>query len=248
MNKVAYLWCARGAPVISYMLFVDNSYIYCKATEEEAYNVKELLHTYAVVSVQRINFSKSSMFFSNNTGSAVRDSICVMLEIYEGDKNGYYLGLPCSVGRNKNAIFGFLKDKLRKRIQGWEGHTCKELKRLMAKFWWQSDSSSGKGIHWMSWERLCRHKHVGGLGFQSLRDFNLALLGKQYWRLLVNDDSLVSRLYKAKYYASGNLSSAELGDNSSFIWRSILEAKDLIHACAQRTIANGENVSILNDP
>ncbi|XP_060965586.1 uncharacterized protein LOC133034509 [Cannabis sativa] len=187
---------ARGALVISHMIFVDDNYIYCKATEKEAYNVKELLHTSAVASGQRINFSKSSMFFSNNTGSVVRDSICAMLEIYEADENGYYLGLPCSVGRNKNAILGFLKDKLRKRIQGWErrilsragkevlpksiaqalpsyamsffllpSNTCKELKRLMAKFWWQSDSSSGKGIHWMSWERLCRHKHVVGLGF-----------------------------------------------------------------------------------
>ncbi|XP_060965462.1 uncharacterized protein LOC115720437 [Cannabis sativa] len=81
-----------------------------------------------------------------------------------------------------------------------------------------------------------------------LRDFNLALLEKQYWRLLVNVDSLVSRLYEAKYYATGNQFSAVLGDNPSFIWCSILEAKDLIHACAQRTIADGENVSILNDP
>ncbi|KAM6587352.1 hypothetical protein CsatA_009957 [Cannabis sativa] len=202
-----------------------------------------------------------------------------MLEIYEADENGYYLGLPCSVGRNKNAILGFLKDKLRKRIQGWKGRilsragkevllksvaqvlpsyamnvfllssdTCKELWWLMAKFWWHSDSSSGKGINWMSWERLCHHKHAGGLGFRILTDFNLALLGKLYWCLLVNTDSLVSRLYKAKYYATGNLFSAVLGDNPSFIWRSILEAKDLIHACAQRTIANGQNVSILNDP
>ncbi|KAM6583445.1 hypothetical protein CsatB_010447 [Cannabis sativa] len=263
---------ARGAPVISHMLFADDSYIYCKATEEEAYNVKELLHTYEVASGQRINFSKSFVFFSNKNGIEVRDSICAMFEIYEADENGYYLGLPCSVGRNKNAILGFLKDKLRKRIQGWEGHilsrtgkevllksiaqvlpsyamnvfllpsdTCKELERLMAKFWWHSDSSSGKGINWMSWERLCRHKHARGLGFRSLRDFNLALLGNQYCCLLVNADSLVSRLYKAKYYATGNLFTGGLGDNPSFIWRSILEAKDLIHACAQRTIANGEN-------
>ncbi|XP_060969475.1 uncharacterized protein LOC115713156 [Cannabis sativa] len=253
---------ARGALVISHMLFADDSYIYCKATEEEAYNVKEFLHTYEVASGQKINFSKSSVFFNNNTGIEVQDSIYAMLEIYEADENGYYLGLPCSIGRNKNDILGFLKDKLRKIIQGWEGRilsragnevflksiaqvlpsyamnvfllpsdTCKELERLMAKFWWRSDSSSGKG----------------GLGFRSLRDFNLALLGKQYWRLLVNADSLVSRLYKAKYYATGNLFTAGLVDNPSFIWRSILEAKDLIHACAQRTIDNGKNVSILND-
>ncbi|XP_030478289.1 uncharacterized protein LOC115695359 [Cannabis sativa] len=166
---------ALGAPIISHMLFADESYIY----------------------------------IFNNTNCALRDAICASLEIYEVDENGYYLGLPCSVGRNKNTILGFLKDKLRKRIQGWEGcilsctgkevllnfvaqalpnyamnffllpsKTCKELERLMAKFWWHSDSNSWKGINWMSWDRLFRHKHAWGLGFRCLRDFNLALLGK----------------------------------------------------------------------
>ncbi|XP_030505163.2 uncharacterized protein LOC115720145 [Cannabis sativa] len=157
---------ARGAPIISHILFADDSYIYCKATKDESHNVKELLHTYEVVLGQRINFTKSSVFLSNNTNCDLQDAICVSLEIYEAHENGYYLGLPCSVGRNKNAILGFLKDKLHKRIQGWEGRilscagkevllksiaqalpnyamnvflllleTCKELSRLMAKFW-----------------------------------------------------------------------------------------------------------------
>ncbi|XP_030494910.1 uncharacterized protein LOC115710700 [Cannabis sativa] len=65
----------------------------------------------------------------------------------------------------------------------------------------------------------------------------MALLGKQCWRLLVNDTSLVSKFFKAKYYANGTLLSTELDDNPSFIWRSIFEAKGLIQAGATPTIA-----------
>ncbi|KAM6559492.1 hypothetical protein CsatA_028731 [Cannabis sativa] len=196
-----------GAPVISHMLFADDSYIYCKATEEEAHNVKELLYTYEMASGQKINFNKSSVFYSHNTNIYHRDTICHMLDIYEADENDTYLGLPYSVGRNKNTILGFLKDKIRKRIQGWEGRilsrpgkevllkavaqsissyamslfllpfeTCKELERLMEKFWSKTDSILKEGVSWMSWDRLSRYKNVGGLGFRILRDFSWLFL------------------------------------------------------------------------
>ena len=32
-----------------------------------------------------------------------------------------YLGLPAMVGRNKKASFGKIKQKVWKRLQGWEG-------------------------------------------------------------------------------------------------------------------------------
>ncbi|XP_030505195.2 uncharacterized protein LOC115720174 [Cannabis sativa] len=71
--------------------------------------------------MNKVAYSRGVKFLKvhrNNTGIQLRDSICAMLEIYEADENGYYLGLPCSVGRNKNVILCLLKDKLQKRIQG----------------------------------------------------------------------------------------------------------------------------------
>uniref|UniRef100_A0A803Q5E4 Reverse transcriptase zinc-binding domain-containing protein n=1 Tax=Cannabis sativa TaxID=3483 RepID=A0A803Q5E4_CANSA len=100
----------------------------------------------------------------------------------------------------------------------------------------------------MSWKRLCRHKHEGGISFRDLRDYNLAFLGKQGWRLLTNESSLVSRIYKARYYPNGSFFSATLGHNPSFIWRSLLEAKDLVLSGARRYIGGGNSVSILFDP
>uniref|UniRef100_A0A803Q469 Reverse transcriptase zinc-binding domain-containing protein n=1 Tax=Cannabis sativa TaxID=3483 RepID=A0A803Q469_CANSA len=100
----------------------------------------------------------------------------------------------------------------------------------------------------MSWKRLSRHKNDVGMGFLDLRDYNLAFLGKQGWRLLTNEDSLVSKIYKARYYPSGSFLTATLGQNSSFIWKSILEAQGLVQAGVRKSIGNGTNVSILLDP
>uniref|UniRef100_A0A803PLI3 Reverse transcriptase domain-containing protein n=1 Tax=Cannabis sativa TaxID=3483 RepID=A0A803PLI3_CANSA len=271
---------ARGAPIISHMLFADDSYVYCKANGTEAANVLHLLSVYERASGQKVNFDKSSVFFSNNTRDDVREYICNFLGVSAASENSTYLGLPCTMGRSKKAILGFLKEKMRKKIQRWETRflskagkevlvksvaqslpsfamtvflltkeICTQLEGMMAKFWWKSQSnSSSKGVSWMSWNKLSHHKDVGGLGFRNLRDYNLAFLGKQGWRLLTNENSLVSKLYKARYFPNGDFLSSELGSNPSFIWRSIWEAKSLVKMGARRAIGDGKLTGIIGVP
>lgn len=97
----------------------------------------------------------------------------------------------------------------------------------MNRFWWKGSKES-KGIHWFSWERMCKKKSAGGLGFRKLRDFNVALLGKQGWRILTNPCSLVTRIYKARYFPNDTILTATLGNNPSYIWRSIMETQILL--------------------
>ncbi|XP_012070175.1 uncharacterized protein LOC105632409 [Jatropha curcas] len=105
---------------------------------------------------------------------------------------------------------------------------CDELQKLMNAFWWSLKSTNRKGMHWLSWERLCVPKIHGGMGSRHLYSFNLALLGKQGWRIMANGGSLLARIYKAKYFPDGHFMGAVLGTNPSFLWRSILRAKDLL--------------------
>ncbi|XP_074373436.1 uncharacterized protein LOC141713760 [Apium graveolens] len=124
----------------------------------------------------------------------------------------------------------------------------KEVEREMAKFFWSSSNKANSRINWMSWENMSKHKHVGGLGFKSLRDFNMAMLGKQCWRLITNPDSLVARVYKARYYANEEFINTKLGYSPSFIWRSILEAKRVIAAGSCWRIGNGKDINIRLQP
>uniref|UniRef100_A0A803NJ68 Uncharacterized protein n=1 Tax=Cannabis sativa TaxID=3483 RepID=A0A803NJ68_CANSA len=53
----------------------------------------------------------------------------------------------------------------------------------MANFWWKTSSSKGRGITWMSWERMSQPKEAKGLGFRLLYDSNLTMLAKQGWSI-----------------------------------------------------------------
>lgn len=70
-------------------------------------------------------------------------------------------------------------------------------------------------------------KSRGGLGFRDLEVFNLALLAKQGWRILQHPDSLVAKVFKAKYFPTCSFLQATLG-NTPYAWRSIFLAREVL--------------------
>jgi hypothetical protein len=181
-----------------------------------------------------------------------RVKISLAIEVIEVMGTGRYLGMPSMIGRNKKALFGYLKDRMWKKIQNWSGkHLSKagrevlvksvaqaipaycmssillpeslgeELEKIINSFWWGSNKASGRGINWLRWEKLAMRKEFGGMGFRHLYGFNSAMLGKQGWHLLTDQDTILSKVFKAKYYPKEGFLDAKLGHNPSYVWRSI---------------------------
>ncbi|XP_019183638.1 PREDICTED: uncharacterized protein LOC109178457 [Ipomoea nil] len=123
---------------------------------------------------------------------------------------------------------------------------CTAIERTMNRYWW--DSGADNRIHWKAWDKLCVPKKYGGLGFKDLHAFNIAMLGKQAWRMLTKPDSLVARVYKARYFPKGTFFDAQIGNNPSFCWRSIMAAKSIICSGVRRRIGNGESALIWTHP
>jgi len=157
-----------------------------------------------------------------------------------------YLGMPTNIGRSKRQIFDYIQERIWKKLNGWkEKHlsfagrstliqavaqaiptyivscfhlpktSCYYIEKMICKFWWGSSVDKRK-FHWIKWSTLCKNKKQGGLGSRALSHFNEALLAKQRWRLITNDNSLLARMYKAKYHPKCSFLEAKQLSNTSF--------------------------------
>ena len=191
--------------------------------------------------------------------NSVKNSVTNIMGVQVVIGTGKYLGLPSMIGRDRSAVFGYVKDRVWQRINTWSSKCLSKagrevmiksvlqaipsyvmsifllpksiintIEKMMNSFWWGHGGSSNRGIHWMSWERLSVHKSHGGMGFKDLYSFNLAMLGKQGWKFQTDPTSLVSRIFKARYFPNTDYLSASLGHNPSLVWRSIFQARPIV--------------------
>ncbi|KAL0345660.1 UNVERIFIED_CONTAM: hypothetical protein Sradi_4397300 [Sesamum radiatum] len=113
----------------------------------------------------------------------------------------------------------------------------KELERMMASFLWQG--GEGAKVHWVAWSKLCRSKKEGGLGFHRLKEFNLAMLAKQAWRMAINPNNLLHLILQQKCFPNSSLLEAGTHQSSSFTRRSLLCTRDLLVVGVRWRVGNG---------
>ena len=85
------------------------------------------------------------------------------------------------------------------------------------------------------------------MGFRDLQNFNLAMLVKQGWRLLQEEDSLVYGCFKAKYFPRSYFLEASGVPNSSFVWKSLLVAQPLLKKGSCWSVGNGNSIWIMHE-
>ncbi|RHN55891.1 putative RNA-directed DNA polymerase [Medicago truncatula] len=125
---------------------------------------------------------------------------------------------------------------------------CDEIEKMMNSFYWGSKKNGRRGINWLRWDKLTRHKSQGGLGFRNLEAFNLSMLGKQSWKLLSDSSSLFSRILKAKYFPRRDFLDANLGHNPSYTWRSLWSTQSLLTLGHRWKIGDGSQINVWSMP
>ncbi|KAL9230819.1 hypothetical protein vseg_006119 [Gypsophila vaccaria] len=265
---------ARRAPIIFHLLFADDSIIFTTATEREARTVKDILRIYEQASGHTICLEKTRAYFTHCVTQDRKEILANVLGVQVVASQDKYLGLPTTVGISKKSITNILLEKMWKKQQGWKGMTlskagrevlikavaqsiptyamsvfkilasfCDELRKVVSQFWW-GHSKDNRKIYWLSWRKLCKPKKLRGIGFRDYRLFNQALLGKQAWRLCIDEESLVSRVFKGKYYPDSTFLKANLGVNPSYTWRSICEARSVVRLGLRKRISDGRRTAI----
>ncbi|KAL0433422.1 UNVERIFIED_CONTAM: hypothetical protein Slati_2676500 [Sesamum latifolium] len=200
------------APLVSHLLFADDTLIFCQATEEALQCIKDILLSFEQSSGFQINLHKSGIVFSRNVNEEQQRALAGILEVTVVPKHDKYLGLPTIAGRSKKELFAIIKDRVWRKVHSWSTKKLSQAGqavliktvlqtiptyamsyfRLPVSFLKVLESTMAAflwhggdvaKIHWKAWLKLCKFRKVGGLGFWHLKEHNIALLAKQAWRI-----------------------------------------------------------------
>ncbi|KAL9689163.1 hypothetical protein QQ045_033596 [Rhodiola kirilowii] len=217
----------RGAPLITHLMFADDCVFFLKAKHDSVDWVREILSRYEKISGQKVNYAKSEMVCSKNATEDLRNKFVEKLHLRAVDSHSKYLGLPLSFGNRKTWLFREIDKKVLRKIHDWKHKLlsgagrevliksilqaipiyamscfkihvplCARIAGAILRFWW--NGSKSKGIHWLKAEEMFKERGLGGMGFRKIELMNISLLAKQGWRIMMEPDLLVSKVFKAK--------------------------------------------------
>ncbi|GAU29295.1 hypothetical protein TSUD_226660 [Trifolium subterraneum] len=212
METIHHMKCKVKGKIGEVALKIDISKV---ADVREVECMKKILNDYEKASGQAINYAKSEVYFSRNTPTNIKEQISNILGVNEVMGTGRYLGMSSMIGRNKKAIFDYLRDRMWKKIQSWSGkHLSKAGRELLVKVVAQAIPA-----YW-----------------------------KQGWHLLTNHDTILSRVFKAKYYPKEGFLEATLSHNPSYVWRSIHAFQVIVRRGLRWRLGNGNNINVWRQP
>jgi hypothetical protein len=229
-NLIKGIQFGAQGPHITHLLFADDSVVFLEANPSSMQTLKRILQDYEASSGQRVNLTKSAIFFAPGCPDLVKMEVKTCTGISCEALSERYLGLPTVVGRSKDGCFKYVTDRSWAKVKCLKGQgmskeakglivksvlqavpaypmscfwfskkQCKNLRAVSSNFWW-GDTQEQRKVHWVAWDKMCKRKDQGGLGFRDYECFNQAFLAKQGWRLLTDPDSLCAKVLKARYF------------------------------------------------
>ena len=215
------------------LFFADDLLLCTEASSNCCLTITRILEDFCIQSGQKVNLSKSKVFFSPNVNPSLRHHLCDILGVSSTPNLGKYLGFTLRPNGRSTRDFDFVVEKVQAKLSSWKAKLLSPAGRVILvqsvtsaipAYYMQNvalparvcssldklnrdflwgSTDERKKMHMISWEKVCRPKDLGGLGLYSTKARNLALLAKLNWRVMEDPNSLWANTLIAKYCPNG---------------------------------------------
>ncbi|XP_028113696.1 uncharacterized protein LOC114311727 [Camellia sinensis] len=239
--------------VLSHLQFANDSLLFYQAEVLEVLCLKRVLRCFELASGLKINYPKSVLCGVGISDSSLHEFASV-LHCKAQKLPLKYLGLPLGASPRRKKTWKPVIDKIKLRLAGWKRRSlsfasrltlikavlsslpvyflslfrvpegiAKEIDQIQAAFLWGGPDLK-RTLYLVKWSEVTKSIKQGGLGIKRIRDVNVCLLLKWWWRFANEHDSLWKKVLCSKYRFQGEewLPILGPGITSSRIWGDIL--------------------------
>ena len=116
----SHLWdpikSSQSGPSFSHLFFADDLVLFAKADLKNCQSIHDTLDTFCELSGQKVNMTKSKVFFSPNVGQENRDSFCDTLGFRSTPNLRKYLGFPIQHKGSSSRDFDFVLERVHNKL------------------------------------------------------------------------------------------------------------------------------------
>lgn len=113
----------KQEPPIFHLFFADDIILASKIDKTSCHCIIDHINHFNTFSGQKINYTKSCVFFSNNCSQQDRDFVLTFLNIPQGHSFGKYLGFSILTKQPTKRDYQFIIDNFKNRLACWKTKT-----------------------------------------------------------------------------------------------------------------------------
>lgn len=122
---------SRSGLAFSHLFFANDLILFARADPKNCATIRSVLEEFCVSSGQTISAEKSRVYFSPNIDPNQREELADQLGFHATSNLGKYLGFPLKHPVSYRQDFGFMLDRVKKKLAGWKANLLSMAGRVV---------------------------------------------------------------------------------------------------------------------